>query len=135
MTHNLFKNLPWKIGGLLLAFALWFHLATEQTFHEQVMVDIKYENIPPGLALSPDSQKSAIVELSSDGKRLMKILYFDEVELVINLYDFTSPGSYSIAFHEDQLEIPSGKNDVYVKFIAPYACDFELVKQPQNSKK
>ena len=117
-----------------MALALWFHLTTEQQFHKQLTIDIDYTNIPAGLMLSPDSDKSVIVEFSADGKRLFKILYFEEIALEIDLTDFTNAGQYSIPFHEDQLKIPSGKNELTVKFIAPLACDFELVPRTQASQ-
>jgi hypothetical protein len=134
VKHKIFKNLGWKIGGLLLAFLLWFHLTTEQQFHKAVTVDVDYTNIPAGMILGPDSQKSVIVQLSSNGKRLFKILYFEKLRVIIDLEDFTSPGQYSIPFNEDQLNIPSGKNGVQVKFMAPLACDFELVKKPSEKQ-
>ena len=134
MANKLFKNLGWKIGGLLVALALWFHLTTEQQFHQQVTVDIDYINVPAKMTLAPDSEKSAIIELSAEGKHLFKILYFEDIKLVMDLTDFSHPGQYSIPFHEDQLQIPSGKNDLTVKFIAPLACDFELVPKQQASQ-
>lgn len=134
MKNKLLKNLGWKLGGLLVALALWFHLTTEQQFHKQLTIDIEYINIPAGLMLSPNCDKSVIVELSADGKHLFKILYFENVNLVIDLNDFTSEGQYSIPFHEDQLLMESDKNDIEIEFIAPLACDFGLVPRIQASQ-
>jgi hypothetical protein len=134
VKHKIFKNIGWKIGGLLLALLLWFHLTTEQQFHKEINVDIDYTNVPRGMTLAPDSQKSALIQLSTNGKRLFKLLYFEHIKLTIDLADFTSPGQYSIPFNEDQLNIPSSKNGVQVKFIAPLACDFELVKKTPEAE-
>ena len=133
MRRGIFKNIGWKIGGILLALALWFHLTTEGQFHQELNIDIEYIGIPQGMTLAPDSEKSAIVELTANGKRLFKILYFEDLKLVIDLSDFTSPGAYSIEFNEEHLIIPSGQNGVEVKFIAPLACDFTLVEEPRES--
>lgn len=129
MKKKIFKNFSWKLGGLLLAFALWFHLTTEQQFHKEITVNIDYINIPNGFIMSSESQKSAIVKFTTSGKKLFKLLYFEDVNIAVDLGDFTSPGSYSIRFAPDQVTSSSGLTGVYISFIAPLACDFELIQQ------
>ena len=130
VRKHFFKNPGWKIGGLLLALALWFHLSTEQQFSKEITVDIEYTNIPPTLALGSDSQKMVRVRITTDGKRLFKILYFEELKVVVDLSDFTRAGSYSVEFIDEHLQVPPNKSDVDVRFIAPLACDFTLIKHP-----
>ncbi len=85
--------------------------------------------------MGKNSQKSATVELTADGKSLLKILYFEEPKLIINLSDFTHAGEYSLEFTEDHLAIPGGNNGVAIKFIAPLACEFELESfQPDSTR-
>ena len=123
----------WKLGGIVLALLLWFHITTQQIYHKELTLDIEYAGIPEGMTLAKNSQKTAQVELTADGKRLLKILYFDELKLVIDLSDFTSPGAYSIEFTEEHLVIGSGHNGVEIKFIAPIACEFELIESPEET--
>jgi hypothetical protein len=130
VKKHFFKNPGWKIGGLLLALALWFHLSTEQQFSKEITVDIDYTNIPAGLMLASDSQKSVQVQITTDGKRLFKILYFEDLRVVMDLSDFTHPGSYSIEFINEHLQVAPNKSEVFIKFIAPLACDFTLIEQP-----
>ena len=129
LKKKLFKNLGWKMGGLLLACALWFHLTTEQEFHKEIMVDIHYINIADELVLTPESQKSAIINITTNGKKLFKLLYFDNIEIIIDLADYTSPGAYSQKFTRPQLTIPTEMTGVQIEFIRLYACDFELIPQ------
>lgn len=129
MKRRLFKNLGWKVGGLLLALALWFHLTTEQQFNKQMTVSIDYINISEGLMLSPNSQKSAIIEITANGKELFKILYFDSVKLVIDLSDYNEPGNFSLELSRDQLTIPSSMTGVKTGFVGLKNCDFELIRQ------
>jgi len=129
VKKKIFNNFGWKLGGLLLAFALWFHLTTEQQFNREVTVDINYINIPDGFVMSAESQKSVIVKFTTNGKKLFKLLYFEDVKIAVDLGDFTSPGSYSLKFTHSQLMSSSGLTDVNISFIAPLACDFELIKQ------
>lgn len=133
MRNKLFRHIGWKIGGIILALLLWFHLTTQQSYHQELTLDIEYVGVPEGMALGNNSQKTALVELTADGKQLLKILYFEEVKLVIDLSDFTTTGEYSLEFTEDNLVIPSGHNGVMIKFIAPLACEFELVPEQFHS--
>jgi len=129
VNKKIFKNPGWKIGGLLLAFALWFHLSTGGQFSREITVDIEYTNVPHGLMLSVDSQKSVRVEITTDGKRMFKILYFEELIVLMDLSDLTRAGSYSIEFIDEQLQIQPGKIGIDIKYIAPLACDFELLEK------
>lgn len=118
---------------MLLALILWFHLTTQQQYSRQVTVDIDYVNVPSNLVLANDSQKSAQVELTANGKRLFKILYFEDIKIEVNLSEFIHPGEYSLAFTDDQLKIPSGRGGVEIRYIAPLACDFGLLPKPSKS--
>jgi hypothetical protein len=129
VKRRFFKNLGWKVGGLLLALALWFHLTTEQQFNKQITVDVDYINIPEGLMLSSDSQKTAIVEITASGKELFKILYSDNIKLIIDLANYNTPGKFSLELTRDQLTIPSGKTGVKTSFIGLKTCDIELIRQ------
>jgi hypothetical protein len=126
VKKKIFKNLGWKLGGLLLAFILWFHLATEQQFQKELPVDIKYVNTPAGLVLGPASQKSAYIRITTSGKILFKLLYFDRIELLMDIHSFTLPGRYSKRFSRDQLTIPAEMTEVAVEFIKLQTCEFEL---------
>ena len=129
MKGRFFKNLGWKVGGLLLALALWFHLTTERQFNKQVTIDVDYINISEDLMLSSDSQKTAIIEITASGKELFKILYFDNIKLIIDLANYNTPGEFSIELTRDQLTIPSGMTGVKTGFIGLKTCDIELIRQ------
>ena len=134
MKSKLFKNLGWKTGGLLLALALWFHLTTERQFTRDITLDIDYVNVPSYLEVSPESDKSAIVEITAKGKKLFKLLYFDEPKIVVDVSDYTMPGDYSLHFSPEQLTISSELADVKATFVAPLSCDFKLVVAvPENN--
>ena len=134
MKSKLFKNLGWKTGGLLLALALWFHLTTERQFTRDITLDIDYVNVPSYLEVSPESDKSAIVEITAKGKKLFKLLYFDEPKIVVDVSDYTMPGDYSLHFSPEQLTISSELADVKATFVAPLSCDFKPVAAvPENN--
>jgi hypothetical protein len=124
-----FKNMGWKIGGLLLSFALWFHLTTQQQYNQTVMVEIEYINIPIGLKIAPESLKTVSLEVSANGKQLIEMIYFDTIRLVVNLSKIKKPGKYSIELSREQLNIPISMDNVRTSFIGLRACDFELISE------
>ncbi|MCD6163392.1 MAG: hypothetical protein J7K40_13410 [candidate division Zixibacteria bacterium] len=129
MKINFLKNPGWKLGGLLLALALWFHLTTEQQFNKNITVDIDYINIPDSLVLTDTSQKSAIVQITASGKKLFKLLYFDDIRLIIDLCEYTKPGAYSEKLSREQMTNSAEMTGVGINFIGVHVCDFELIRQ------
>jgi hypothetical protein len=123
---RIFKNLGWKIGGLLLSFALWFHLTTKQQFSQKVLVDIEYKNIPIGLRLMPESLKTVNVSITANGRELFEILYMESLKLIVDLSDIRKPGKYSVELSREQLTIPVNLDDVRTSFIGLRNCEFEL---------
>jgi hypothetical protein len=123
---RIFKNLGWKIGGLVLAFALWFHLTTKQQFSQKVSVEIDYKNVPVGLRITPESLKTVTVDITANGRALFEILYFEPLKLIVDLRDIRKPGKYSVELNRDQLTIPANLDDVRTTFIGLRDCDFEL---------
>jgi hypothetical protein len=123
---RLFKNLGWKIGGLILAFALWFHLTTKQQFNQRLAIDIEYKNLPRGMVMAPESLKSVSIDIGANGRQLFEMLYFDPLKLVVDLGAIRRPGKYSIELSREQLNIPNGMDDVRTSFVGLRTCDFEL---------
>jgi hypothetical protein len=60
---------------------------------------------------------------------MFKILYFEDLIVSVDLSDLTRAGAYSIEFTDEQLQIESGRTGIEIKYIAPLACDFELIEQ------
>ncbi len=128
MKTRIFKNLGWKIVGLVLSFALWFHLTTKQQFNQKVLVEIEYKNIPVGLRLMPESLKTVPVDITANGRTLFEILYFNNLKLTMDLHNINKPGKYSVELSRDQLTIPSNLDDVRTSFIGLRNCEFELAR-------
>jgi hypothetical protein len=123
---RIFRNLGWKIVGLVLSFALWFHLTTKQQFNQKALIEIEYKNVPAGLRLTPESLKNVSVDITANGRALFEILYFNDLKLVIDLRDFKKPGKYSVELNRDQLTIPPNLDDVRIGFLGLRNCEFEL---------
>jgi hypothetical protein len=132
VRRKLFKNLGWKLGGLVLALILWFHLTTEQQFQKEIVVDIKYINLPKNLELAPESQKLAYLRITANGKVLFRLLYLDKIELIMDLSDFSSPGRYFRKLTRDQLTIPAEMPGVRIEFVKLQTCDFDLIEKPSS---
>jgi hypothetical protein len=126
---KIFKNMGWKVGGLLLSFALWFHLTTQQQYNQTLRVGIEYLNMPAGLQITQESLKSIPVEILANGKQLLELIYIDPVKIIVDLSKIKKPGKYSIEISREQLTIPSSMDNVRTNFIGLRTCDFELVNQ------
>jgi hypothetical protein len=119
----------WKFGGLLLSFALWFHLTTQQQYNQVLTVEIEYVNAPANIKLAPESLKFVSIDVAANGKQLLEMLYFDPLKLIIDLAKIKKTGKYSIELSREQLTIPSNMDNVRTSFVGLRTCDFELVNE------
>jgi len=123
-----FKNISWKVGGLLLALILWFHLATEQSYSEEMMVDIDYINSPQKFTVSDESQHTAIVKITASGKKILRLKYFDRIQIQVDLENYNTTGTHFLRFGNEQIVLPNGMTDTEIVFIAPQVCEFKLLE-------
>lgn len=129
MRRKVFKNLGWKIAGLILAFALWFHITTQRQYQRDFTLDIRYLNVPQSLVLTEDSQKTAVVRIRGEGKDLIRAIYFDHLELRVDLSRFVLPGDYTVGLTSDNLSLPSGMTDIQIEFVPSHQTEFQLIER------
>ncbi len=71
---RLTKNLGLKLGSLVVAFLLWFHIATEGDAFERVLdVPLQVTGVPEGMVVSQEVPSRALVRFRGQGKRLMTL--------------------------------------------------------------
>lgn len=97
--ENLTKNIGWKIGGLVMALALWFHLATEKTYDKTFAVDIEVIGLSPDLQLRNPEPPKALVTITGTGKQLIKLSLVGDLKLVANLSSVKQPGRVDHRFN------------------------------------
>jgi len=97
------KNIGWKIWGVVLALALWFHLATEKVYEKEFSVDIIAFGLRDDLRVDKFVPPTATIIVTGTGKQLLKLAIFDEVKLIADLSSFKSPGNFVQKFRVDNL--------------------------------
>lgn len=93
------KNIGWKIGGLVLALALWFHLATEKVYEKNFDVDIETVGLADNLAVGKIVPAKANIAVTGTGKQLLKLSFLEELILRTDLSDIRNPGVYRRKFN------------------------------------
>jgi len=88
------KNIGWKIGGLILALALWFHLATEKIYEKQYSVEITVVGLRDNLRVDNIMPQTAEISVTATGKQLIRLSLFDKMSLKADLSYVRSPGVY-----------------------------------------
>lgn len=126
MKINFLKNIGWKLGGLVLAFGLWFHLTTQNHFSHTLTVNVEYANLNPRLRILPESFTNTNIEIFANGKQLFQLTYLKPIRLIIDLSEYNTPGKYSIELQRRQLTIPVGMEDVRVAFVGAKSVDVTL---------
>ena len=88
---------------MVLALALWFHLATEKSYEKDFSVEIEVIGLPDNLRIEKFVPTSATITITGTGKQLWKLSVSDEVKLRADLSSFINPGSFVHKFKIDDL--------------------------------
>lgn len=71
---RLTKNLGLKLGSLVVAFLLWFHIATEGDAYERTMeIPLQVTGVPEDMVISRELPATALVRFRGQGKRLLTL--------------------------------------------------------------
>ncbi|MEE9554364.1 MAG: hypothetical protein V3W18_08720 [candidate division Zixibacteria bacterium] len=97
------KNIGWKIGGLVLALALWFHLATEKSHEQEFTVEIEVSGLSDNLHIEKFVPPAAAVTVTGTGKQLWKLSVSEEMKLKVDLSAIKNPGILKHQFQIDDL--------------------------------
>lgn len=98
LKEILLKNIGWKIGGLILALALWFHLATERIYEKSYPADIEVIGLSDNLRVEKIVPPDLEVTVTGTGKQLIKLSISNELMLKANLAAVKNPGVYEHRF-------------------------------------
>jgi YbbR domain-containing protein len=69
---KLFENLWVKVAALMLAGLLWFHVATDKIFQNELALPVTQIDIPEDFVLSEPPPDSIVVLVSARGKTLLR---------------------------------------------------------------
>jgi hypothetical protein len=93
------RNIGWKIGGLVMALALWLHLATEKIYEKDFSVQIEVTGLPDDLRVDKIEPETAEVAIMGTGKQLLRLAISDDLKLLVDLSNVERPGVYEHKFN------------------------------------
>lgn len=67
-----FENIGIKLVALILGLLLWFHVATEKEYHNEVTLPVTEVLLADDLTLSREPPDSLLVSVSASGKQLLR---------------------------------------------------------------
>ena len=72
---RLFSNMTLKLLAIIFAMLLWFHVATNQEYDQEILYTISYVNIPSSLVMASASDNEVAVHMRGSGKGLMRLMW------------------------------------------------------------
>jgi len=127
---KLFENLWVKIAALILATLLWFHVATEKVYLNQITLELTQVDLPPDLVLMEPAPESVMVTVSATGKSLLRSDWKKSgTRLVITS---GRPGRFSYDINTENLLLVKSELVSLIEVIAPrefmFRCDRQMDK-------
>lgn len=98
LREFLTRNIGWKLGGLALALALWFHLATEKVYDKSYPVEIEITGLPDSLRVDKIEPPTEDVIVTGTGKQLIKLSFSNKLRLRADLSNARKPGIFEHRF-------------------------------------
>ena len=127
---KLFENLWTKLAALLLAFLLWFHVATDKTFQYETNLKLAQIDLTDELALSEPAPDEFRVIVSARGKRLLRSDWKKAgLRLMI---DRSRQGRVKINFDQNNLSLIKSDNIELINIISPRDVVLEFDKKIQK---
>lgn len=127
---KLFENLWTKLAALLLAFLLWFHVATNKTFQYETNLKLVQIDLAEEIALSAPPPDEFKVIVSATGKRLLRSDWKKAgLRLMI---DRSRPGRVKINFDQNNLSMVKSDNIGLINIISPRDILMEFDRKIQK---
>lgn len=127
---KLFENLWAKLAALMLAFLLWFHVATEKTYQYETSLQLTQIALADEIALSGPPPEEFKIIVSASGKRLLRNDWKEAgLRLVI---DRSRPGRANINFDKDNLSLVKADYIELINIISPRDADLEFDRKIQK---
>lgn len=127
---NLFKNLWTKLAALLLAFLLWFHVATDKTFQYEANLKLTQIELVDEISLSAPPPDEFKIIVSATGKRLLRS---DWKKAGLRLMvDRNRPGRAKITFDKNNLSLMKADDIELINIISPRDVVLEFDRKIQK---
>ncbi len=106
MGRWILHNIWLKIGSIIFAFLLWFHVVSERLVFENVGAPIKFRNLPDELVIVNNVEKEVTFQIKTKVKQLILLNLFGHPYISVDLTNLV-PGKNNIKLSEDWISLPS----------------------------
>ncbi|MCP4703578.1 MAG: YbbR-like domain-containing protein [candidate division Zixibacteria bacterium] len=114
---KLFENLWAKLAAVLLAFLLWFHVATDKTYQYETSLRLAQIDLNDEIALNAPPPDEFKIIVSATGKRLLRSDWKNSgLRLMI---DRSRAGRANISFDHNNLSLVKSDNIELINIISP----------------
>jgi YbbR domain-containing protein len=127
---KIFENLWVKLAALILAFLLWFHVATNKIYQEEVTLPLSQVVISGKLVLSGPPPDSVTVLVAATGKKLLQSDW-KRVGLKLILGN-SRTGRFKVEINPDNLSLAKTDKVEMLEVISPREIEVDLDRKVEK---
>lgn len=124
IPHWLKDNFRIKISLFCLAILLWFLVVTEKTYDYIAEVPLMTTHVKAGKMVTNKIPEVALVKFRATGKELLKLIFFSEPSLQVNLSTISL--RYTFDIKTDMVAVPAGVTATVVNVLTPDSLEIIL---------
>ncbi len=127
---KIFENLWVKLASLILAALLWFHVATNKVFQQEVLLPLEQVDLTGKLLLTEPPPESVMVRVTATGKKLLQSDWkTGGLKLLINR---SQPGRFKAELAPANLSFIKGDKIEISEVIYPREYEFECDRRGEK---
>lgn len=117
MSGKIFQNIWTKVGAILLASLVWFHVATDKIYEVNYQIPLTVEHLPPDLTLVEPPPPKVKIKIRAKGKIIIGF-YFKKLRITADL-DYAKPGKLEYKLSPKDVKTSSGEFSGVVEILSP----------------
>jgi len=126
MSRKIFQNIGTKVGAILLALLVWFHVATEKVYEVDYWVPLTVAHLPPDLTLVEPPPREVKIKIRAKGINLIGF-YFKKLEIAADL-EGVKEGRLEYRLSPKDVHTSSGELSGVVEIVSPRSLKLRIDK-------
>jgi YbbR domain-containing protein len=132
MVKWIFNNFALKIGSVIIALFLWFHVVSERVVFETIESPIKFKNLPENLVIVNDYSEEMSYQIKTKVKQLILLNFFGHPFIDIDLSSVVL-GKNSLELKKEWIVLPSWRPLEVIRVVSPREVTLET--EERDSKR
>ncbi len=126
MSRKIFQNIGTKVGAILLALLVWFHVATEKVYEVDYQIPLIVEHLPSDLTLVEPPPAEVKIKIRAKGKSLIGF-YFKKLRIIADL-EGAKQGKLEYKLSPKDVQASSGELSGVVEVVSPRSLKLRIDK-------